>query len=155
MNYTFSADIIKRLVNNYPKNIIGMKDSSGNCWDSLHLPNFSMFVGSEAKLLNGLKQKCSGVISATTQITHFMAKRIYEDFKKNKVNEDLNNKLVKVRTAFDETGNLVSAVHTYLGHKDIKYRKLLPPLSLLNKEKEQELLSKLKELNFISTNMAA
>ena len=118
-------------------------------------PNFSMFVGSEAKLLTGLKKKCVGVISATTQITHFLAKKVYEDFKNNNVNEDLNDQLIKVRTAFDETGNLVSAVHTYLSQKDTKYKRLLPPLSLLPKEKEQELLTKVKGLNFISKNIAA
>ena len=155
MNYTFSVDIVKRLANEFPENIFGMKDSSGNCWDSLHLPNFSMFVGSEAKLLAGLKIKCAGVISATTQITHFLAKKIYEDFKNNNVDEDLNEQLVKVRTVFDETGNLVSAVHTYLSQKDIRYKRLLPPLSLLSKAKEQELLKKLKELNFISKSIAA
>ena len=155
MNYTFSADIVKRLVGDYPDNIIGMKDSSGNCWDSLHLPNFSMFVGSETKLLVGLRKKCAGVISATTQITHFLAKKIYEDFKNNNVDEDLNDQLVKIRAAFDRTGDLVSAVHTYLSQKDTKYKRLLPPLSLLPKAKEQELLTKLKELNFISKNIAA
>ena len=155
MNYTFSADVVKKLVIEYPENIIGMKDSSGNLWDSLYLPNFSMFVGSEAKLLVGLKKKCAGVISATTQISHFMAKKIYEDFKNNNVDESLNDQLVKVRKAFDKSGNLVSAVHTFLGQQDKKYKRLLPPLSLLSKEKEQELLLKLKELNFISKNIAA
>ena len=34
--------------------------------------------------------------------------------------------------------------------KDEKYKRLLPPLTLLSKEKKNKLLNKLKELNFIS-----
>ena len=46
---------------------------------------------------------------------------------------------VQVRKAFDDTGNLISAVHTFLWSvKDEKYKRLLPPLTLLSKEKAKE-----------------
>ena len=32
-----------------------MKDSTGNLWENFKMENFSMFVGSEKKLLDGLK----------------------------------------------------------------------------------------------------
>lgn len=153
MGYTFSVDIVKKLVNEYGNNVIGLKDSSGNLWDNLRLPNFSMFVGSEAKLLKALEKNCAGCISATTQITYYLAKKVYEDFK-NKVEQTVNDRLVKVRTTFDKY-NLISAVHTFLSQKDIKYKRLLPPLALLSSEKEQEFLNKLKELNFIPKKIAA
>ena len=48
-----------------------------------------MFVGSEAKLLHGLtKWKNVGVISAVTKCYSFsLAKKVYEDFKNNNVDE--------------------------------------------------------------------
>ena len=40
--------------------------------------------------------------------------------------------------------------------EDEKYKRLLPPLTLLSKDKQKELLNKLKELDFIPTkNIAA
>ena len=62
--YLFNQDIVKKLVNNFPKQVIGCKDSSYNLFESLKIPNFKMFPGSEAKLLKGLELGCSGCISA-------------------------------------------------------------------------------------------
>ena len=71
------------------------------------------------------------------------------------IDKNVNDQLIKVRTAFELSGSLISAVHTLLGQKDAKYKRLLPPLSLLSRKKEEELMIKLKELNFISENIAA
>jgi Dihydrodipicolinate synthase/N-acetylneuraminate lyase len=45
--YTFTSEVTKRLIKDFPKNIVGMKDSTGNLWDNFKAKNFSMFVGSE------------------------------------------------------------------------------------------------------------
>ena len=39
----------------FRKNIVGMKDPTGNLWNNFKAENFSMFVGSEKKLLENLK----------------------------------------------------------------------------------------------------
>ena len=49
--YKFTAEAITKLVKAFPDNIIGCKDSSYNLFETLKLPNFLMFPGSEAKLL--------------------------------------------------------------------------------------------------------
>ena len=154
--YTFSADIVKKLVNTYgTKHFVGMKDSSGNLWDKLKIPNFSMFVGTEIKLLKNLELGGAGCISATTNISHNLAKKVYDDFQNNK-KQTVNEKLCAVRKVFDDTGNLISALHSFMSVKDEKYKRLLPPLTLLSEEKKKEMLSKLKELDFIPTkNIAA
>ena len=153
--YTFSANIVKKLVKDFPLNIIGMKDSSGNLWDNLKIANFSMFVGSEIKLLQGLKMGCVGCISATTNVTNSLARTVYDDFINNK-EQTVNEKLCAVRKTFDETGNLISALHSFMSLQSIKYKKLLPPLSLLSEKKHEELIFKLKELHFsFKKNMAA
>jgi 4-hydroxy-tetrahydrodipicolinate synthase len=81
--YLFSADVVKNLVKDFPKQIVGCKDSSYNLFETLKIPNFKMFPGSEAKLLKGLELGCSGCISAVTNVTHSLARKVFDDFEKN------------------------------------------------------------------------
>ena len=152
--YLFNQDIVKKLVNNFPKQVIGCKDSSYNLFESLKIPNFKMFPGSEAKLLKGLELGCSGCISAVTNVTHSLARKVFDDFE-GKKNQTINEKLVNVRQTFDNYP-LISALHSFLNEENKVYKNILPPLTLLNSEKKQELLSKLKKINFIpEKNIAA
>ena len=153
--YTFTKEVTKKLIEYFPKNIIGMKDSTGNLWDNFKSKNFSMFVGSEKLLLDNLKIGGAGCISATTNITGIIAKKVFDDFKKTQDSKE-NDKLKKIRTVFDETENLISAVHTFKILENTAFKNLLPPLELLSEEKRNEMLKKLKELNFINKkNQAA
>ena len=144
--YLFNAEIVKKLVENFPKQIIGCKDSSYNLFENLKIPDFKMFPGSEAKLLNGLELGCSGCISAVTNVTHSLARKVYDDFE-NKIRQSSNEKLIKVRQTFDRYP-LISALHSFMSVKNKNYSYVLPPLTLLNPKLEEELLSKLKELDF-------
>ena len=153
--YAFTKEITKKLLDHYPNNIVGMKDSTGNLWDNFKSKNFSMFVGSEKLLLDNLKIGGAGCISATTNITGILAKKVFDDFKKTKDSKEID-KLKKIRTIFDETGNLVSAVHTLKSIENLNFKNLLPPLELLSEEKKNKMLKKLKEFNFINKkNQAA
>ena len=80
--YAFSTQVTKKLIEYFPKNIIGMKDSTGNLWDNFKSQNFSMFVGTEKKLLDNLKIGGAGCISATTNVTGSIAKKVFDNFKK-------------------------------------------------------------------------
>ena len=152
--YKFSADAVTKLVKSFPNNIIGCKDSSYNLFENLKLPNFLMFPGSEAKLLKGLELGCSGCISAVTNVTHSLARKVFDDFE-NKIAQTKNQQLINVRETFDRY-NLISALHSFLAVRDEKYKNILPPLILLTKEKQKELVDKLNNLKFISEkNLAA
>ena len=132
-----------------------MKDSTGNLWNNFKAKNFSMFVGSEKKLLDGLKAGAAGCISATTNVTGSLAKKVYDDFHKSRDSSE-DAKLKALRTVFDETGNLISALHTLKSIENKAYKNMLPPLEILDDEKKNEMLKKLKELNFLSNkNIAA
>ena len=144
--YLFNAEIVKKLVGNFPKQIIGCKDSSYNLFENLKIPNFKIFPGSEAKLLKGLELGCSGCISAVTNVTHSLARKVFDDFE-NKIRQSSNEKLIKVRQTFDRYP-LISALHSFMSVKNKNYSYVLPPLTLLNPKLEEELLSKLKELDF-------
>ena len=149
--YAFSPEVTKRLIKDFPENIVGMKDSTGNLWDNFKAKNFSMFVGNEKRLLDGLKLGGSGTISATTGWTFqgILAKKVYDDFK-NKGSSLENEKLQAIRTAFDETGNLIAALHTLKSLKTKTYTNLLPPLELLSESKKEELIKKLKGLGALT-----
>ena len=152
--YKFSVESVTKLVKAYPNNIIGCKDSSYNLYENLKLPNFLMFPGSEAKLLKGLELGCSGCISAVTNVTHTLARKVFDDFEK-KETQVVNEKLISVRETFDQY-NLISALHSFLSIKNNNYKKVLPPLVLLSQEKQKELVNKLNNLKFIfDKNLAA
>ena len=132
-----------------------MKDSTGNLWDNFKAENFSMFVGSEKKLIQGLKLGAAGCISATTNVTGSIAKKVFDDFNKNGDSTE-QEKLKALRSVFDDTGNLVSALHTFKSLENKVYANMLPPLQILSDEKKNEMLKKLKELNFLpNKNIAA
>ena len=113
-----------------------------------------MFPGSEAKLLKGLELGCSGCISAVTNVTHSLARKVFDDFK-NKKNQTKNDQLINVRETFDQY-NLISALHSFLSAEDEKFRNILPPLILLPQAKQKELTDKLNALHFnLEKNLAA
>ena len=152
--YKFSLDVIKDLVKNFPKQIVGVKDSSYNLYENLKIENFSIFPGSETKLLKGLELGCSGIITATCNVTAELSRKVYDDFISKKTQTD-NQKLIDVRTVFDNY-NLISGLHTYCAQENDIFKNILPPLSLLNKVDEKELFEKLKKLNFkIKSSLAA
>ena len=96
-------------------------------------------------IIDNLKIGGAGVISATTNFSGSLAKKVYDDFKKTgSSNED--EKLKNIRSAFDESGNLITALHTLKSIENKAYANLLPPLELLNENKKDELIKKLKEL---------
>ena len=144
--YKFSIECVKELVKRFPNQIVGVKDSSYNLFENLKLENFSIFPGSELKLLKGLQLGCSGIITATCNVTAELSRKVYDDFFSG--NEQLyNQKLCDVRRAFDKY-NLISGLHSYCSQENEIYKNILPPLSLLNKTNEKDLLNNLKNLNF-------
>ena len=151
--YKFDIPTIKELVKKFPKQIIGIKDSTYNIYEDLKLDNFSILPGSETKLIKGLKIGCSGIITATCNVTAELSRKVYDDFIKDKSTTD-NQKLCEVREAFDEY-NLISALHSCYSVQDKIYKNVLPPLSLLEQNDYLDLEKKLNSLNFKSNSLMA
>ena len=144
--YKFSVNCVEQLVKKFPNQIVGVKDSSYNLFENLKLKNFSIFPGSELKLLKGLKLGCSGIITATCNVTAELSRKVYDDFFSNK-EQTYNQKLCDVRSAFDKY-NLISGLHTFCSKENEIYKNILPPLRLLNVSEEKDLINNLKNLNF-------
>ena len=144
--YKFSISCVEELVKKFPNQIIGVKDSTYNLYETLKIENFSVMPGSELKLLKGLELGCSGIITATCNVTAFLARKVYDDFFLNK--EQIHNKkLCNVRKVFDQF-NLISGLHSFFMKENEIYKNLLPPISLLDDNEQKKLFEELKKLNF-------
>ena len=151
--YKFSVECVKELVRLFPKQIIGVKDSSYNLYENLKIDNFSMMPGSESKLLKGLELGCSGIITATCNVTSTLARKVYDDFFEKK-EQTANQKLCDVRNTFEKY-NLISGLHTFYSKNDLIYKNVLPPLSILSSKEEKELIDNLEKLNFSTRSTMA
>ena len=151
--YKFSINCVNELVKRFPDQIIGVKDSSYNLYENLKLKNFSIFPGSELKLLSGLELGCSGVITATCNVTAELSRKVYDDFFSG-TKQSSNKKLCDVRAIFDKY-NLISGLHTFYSQDNKIYQNVLPPLSILNQNDKKDLMEALKDLNFTSKSTLA
>jgi len=153
-SFLFTPKFVNELVKNFPKNIIGVKDSSGNLFENLKIKDFLIFPGTEAKLLKSLELGNAGIISAITQVTHSLARKVFDDFfKKNE--QTVNKKLIAVRETFDQY-DLIAALHSFFSKKNKNFDNLLPPLTPLNQKEKKDLEKKLNSLKFSSEeNLAA
>ncbi len=152
--YKFTVECVKKLVNKFPDQIVGVKDSTYNLFESLKIENFSIFPGSELKLLKGLELGCSGIITATCNVTAQLSRKVYDNFFTGKEQSD-NLKLCDVRKSFDKY-NLISGLHTLYSKENEIYKNILPPLRLLDSNEEKDLIENLKNLNFkLKSKMAA
>ena len=152
--YKFSLECVQELVKKFPEQIIGIKDSSYNIYKNLRLKDFSILPGSETKLVEGLEIGCSGIITATCNVTAELSRKVYDDFISKKTQTE-NEKLINVRSAFDKY-NLISGLHSYCAKENDIFKNVLPPLTLLTKENEKELFelsNKKRDLlnNLVST----
>ena len=144
--YKFSQDCVEKLVEKFPNQIVGVKDSSYNLFEKLKIKDFSVMPGSESKLLKGLELGCTGIITATTNVTASLAREVYDNFV-NKFPQKSNQKLCDVRASFEKY-NLISGLHTFMSQKSQIYENILPPLKLLLENDKNELLSNLKKIDF-------
>ena len=144
--YKFSIECVEELVKKFPKQIVGVKDSSYNLYEKLKIDNFSILPGSELKLLKGLELGCAGIITATCNVTANLSRKVYDEFI-NKKQQSKNEMLCEVRGTFDKF-NLISGLHSFMSDEDEIYKNVLPPVSLLNSKDKQQLVEDLSKLNF-------
>ena len=144
--YRFSIGCVEELVKKFPKQIVGVKDSSYNLYEYLKIDNFSVLPGSETKLLKGLELGCAGVITATCNVTCSLSRKVYDDFIVKK-QQTVNEKLCNVRNTFEKF-NLISGLHSFMSVENEIYKNVLPPVSLLSEVDKQQLIDDLNKLNF-------
>ena len=151
--YKFSTECVRELVEKFPKQIVGVKDSSYNLYENLKIDNFFVLPGSESKLLKGLELGCAGIITATCNVTAGLSRKVYDDFIENK-KQTKNEMLCNVRSTFEKY-NLISGLHSFMSDSDKIYKNVLPPVSLLNEKDKLRLIEELNKLNFTLGSLRA
>ena len=144
--YKFSVECVEELVKKFPEQIVGVKDSSYNLYEHLKIDNFSVLPGSESKLLKGLELGCTGIITATCNVTAGLSRKVYDDFIEKK-SQTSNEILCDIRNTFEKF-NLISGLHSFMSNGDEIYKNVLPPVSLLSEKDKKKLIEDLNKLNF-------
>ena len=144
--YKFSIECVEELVKKFPNQIVGVKDSSYNLYEHLKIDNFSVLPGSELKLLKGLELGCTGIITATCNVTANLSRKVYEEFIEKK-EQTTNELLCNVRSVFDQF-NLISGLHSFMSDENEIYKNVIPPVSLLSKKDKEQLKKDLNKLGF-------
>ena len=147
-----SLDLLGRLIEAFPDNVVGLKNSSGN-WDNMEaiiraFPDFDMFAGTEQYLLPTLKAGGAGCISATTNVFCREAGQVFAKWDSTEA-EALQERSTALRLA-------VQAFPPVAACKEITARRtgragwqnLRPPLANLNQEKRQALFTALDDLGY-------
>jgi len=151
--YKFSIECVEDLVKKFPKQIVGVKDSSYNLYEHIKIDNFSVLPGSESKLLKGLELGCAGIITATCNVTAGLSRKVYNDFIEKK-EQSTNELLCNVRNTFEKF-NLISGLHSFMSDEDEIYKNVLPPVSLLGEKDKLQLIEELNKLNFTLGSLKA
>ncbi len=148
----FSLSLVKRLVDQYPDTIVGMKDSSGD-WNNMKaiceaIPGFKLYSGTEKYFLDVLRAGGAGVISATTNLTGKLAAMVYEK-KDEKEADNLQSQLTAARQAF-EGASFISSVKYVLSKSQTnrEWLNIRPPNVGLSETARADLDAKLQSINF-------
>ena len=147
--------LIQRLLKTYPATVVGIKDSSGD-WnvtkaylDNFAASGFDVFVGSEAFLLQGLRNGAAGCISATANVNPGPIAHLFATWQD--ANADAQQlRLNEIRGIFARYP-MIPALKAAIAHYggDVSWRTVRPPLVELTSEQEDSLLNELDSTGFV------
>lgn len=149
-----SLSLLERLAKEYPKTVVGMKDSSGD-WaytesviKLLAPAGFRVYAGSEAFLMRALRAGGVGCISATANVNPKAIADLAAHWRESNADERQAG-LDQVRGVFAKY-QMIAGMKTAVAHfsKDPEWLKVRPPLMQLSADQQAQLLSELKQINF-------
>jgi len=149
-----SLDLIERLLDRYPGNIAGMKDSSGD-WNTTQAVlerfrdrGFDVFPGSEVFLLKGLRHGGAGCISATANVNPAAIRRVFDEWQSAQADQ-LQQGLDEIRGVFQRYP-MIPALKAAIAHwsGDAQWRRVRPPLVELSDAQQAELIAGLQAAGF-------
>ena len=149
-----SLSLLERLAKEYPKTVVGMKDSSGD-WSytesviKLLAPSgFRVYAGSEVFLMRALRAGGVGCISATANVNPKAIADLAAHWRESNA-DALQANLDQVRGIFAKY-QMIAGMKTAVAHytKDSEWLRVRPPLMQLSAEQQAQLLSELKAIDF-------
>jgi len=149
-----SLSLLERLAKEYPKTVVGMKDSSGD-WAytesviKLLAPSgFRVYAGSEVFLMRTLRAGGVGCISATANVNPKAIAELTAHWRESNADERQAD-LDKLRAIFAQY-QMIAGMKTAVAHysKDPEWLRVRPPLMQLTADQQAKLLSELQKANF-------
>ncbi|WP_366654739.1 dihydrodipicolinate synthase family protein [Fodinicurvata sp. EGI_FJ10296] len=147
-----SLDLVERLINAFPKTVVGLKDSSGD-WSNTkalieRFPGFQVFPGSEVFMLDALRIGGVGCITATGNVNIKGISALYRAWETDQA-DAMNETMVTVRKTI-QAYPMVPALKFILSrfHRKESLATVRPPLVPLADDKGSALLADLEKLNF-------
>lgn len=147
-----SLGLIERLLKAYPRNVVGLKDSSGDLPNMEAMrkafPKLDVFTGTEAHLLPMLRLGGAGVISANANVNGAAMVELVKRWRDPDA-EDLQEALIAFRNAIQDFP-LIAALKAVVARAsgDPAWRITRPPLMDLTPESETALADRLQAAGF-------
>ena len=146
--------IIEMLLKFYPKNIVGLKDSSGDSDRMMKLikyfDNFAVFCGHDSLALNIVKKGGAGAITAGTNVCGKLLSFIIKNYKnENQINNfsELQKLLIEIRQVIT-SHEPISLMKAYFSIVDniSEWNNVLPPLKKIHEPQNHKSVLILNEL---------
>jgi len=148
----FALPLIERLLKDFPRIVVGIKDSSGDWKNTQALlesfPGFEVFPGSEMHLLDALRKGGAGCISATANVNVAAISRVIHE-RKGADADALQDAISRMRAAIQKFP-MVAANKAILARirDDSGWDVVRPPLRPLATEAKAQLFQALESLQF-------
>jgi 4-hydroxy-tetrahydrodipicolinate synthase len=154
-----SLALLERLAKEYPKTVVGMKDSSGD-WAytesviKLLAPSgFRVYAGSEVFLMRTLRAGGVGCISATANINPKALADLAAHWRESDADQRQAD-LDSLRSIFAQY-QMIAGMKTAVAHfsKDPGWLRMRPPLITLPVEQQKKLIAELAAINFTMSGL--
>jgi 4-hydroxy-tetrahydrodipicolinate synthase len=151
--YNFSVKILQELKQRFGDIAAGIKDSSGE-WKNMlgivqNIPDFMVYTGTEALLLDILKKGGAGCITATANLIAPECQRVYQAWKNNKqkVAEQAQMNLTDLRKTLENYPLVSELKSLFAAHTNAEeWENMLPPFAPILDKQVEELTEQIKGL---------
>ncbi len=148
----FNLDVVGRLIDAYPKTVVGLKDSSGDWRNTEALisawPDFATFSGSEVFLLANLRAGGAGCITATGNVNLAAIRTLYARWRSPEA-DVLQAEITALREAVQAHPMIPALKAILAAHRSAPgWARVRPPLSALAPAAAAALTGALREREF-------
>ena len=146
------TELVRKLVDLFPDQIVGIKDSSSNLENSIELckmfPEFSIFVGDDRLVLAALQAGAAGAITGISGVFPELLVELYATFSADKSAQDIQDRVSSTHQKFDGFPRIAAFKELLSAGKIIASPGVRPPLRRLT---EAELVDLKNRFNYGQT----
>jgi 4-hydroxy-tetrahydrodipicolinate synthase len=142
-----TAGLIEMLLRDFPRTVVGLKDSSGD-WENVRMlldefPGFAVFPGSESLLGRALEKGAAGCITATANVNTAGIRATYDALRAQAADGAAKDETMRAVRKALEAWPLVPALKHLIAHYrgDHAWRAVRPPMLPLPEEEGAKLVA--------------